>query len=65
MIAAVAVWRCGGLQRWSAVPLAAGLVLYIPQFAVSQPVRIAHGVLMMAGCWWLAWALTRRSGSLR
>jgi hypothetical protein len=65
VIAAVAVWRCGRLQRWSAVPLAAGLVLYVPQFAAAQAVRIAHGVLMMAGCWWLAWALTRRSGSLR
>jgi hypothetical protein len=65
VIAALAVWRCERLQRWSAVPLAAGLVLYIPQFAAGQSLRVAHGMLMMAGCWWLAWALTRRSGSLR
>ncbi len=65
VIAAVAVWRCERLQRWNAVPLAAGLVLYIPQFGAAQSVRIAHGVLMMGGCWWLGWALTRRSGSLR
>ena len=65
VIAAVAVWRSWGMQRWGAVPLACGVVLYIPQFAASQSVRIAHGLLMMAGCWWLAWALRRRSGLLR
>ncbi|HZE04582.1 MAG TPA: hypothetical protein VE127_05115 [Solirubrobacteraceae bacterium] len=60
VVAAVVVWRSGRLQRWGAVPLAAGLLLYIPQFAAAQPVRIAHGVLMLAGCSWLAWALARR-----
>jgi hypothetical protein len=59
VIAAVTVWRSECLQRWSAVPLACGVVLYIPQFAAPQAVRIAHGALMLAGCWWLAWATAR------
>jgi hypothetical protein len=59
VIAAVAVWRSECLQRWSAVPLACGLVLYIPQFAAPRAVRVAHGALMLAGCWWLAWANAR------
>jgi hypothetical protein len=65
VIAAVVVWRSKRLQRWGAVPLAVALLLYVPQFAASQPVRIAHGVLMLAGCWWLAWVLTRSLNSLR
>jgi hypothetical protein len=59
VIAAVAVWRSECLQPWRAVPFACGLVLYIPQFAAPQVVRIAHGALMLAGCWWLAWANAR------
>jgi hypothetical protein len=65
VIAAVAVWRSGRVPRWSAVPVATGVVLYIPQFAASQPVRIVHGLLMLVGCWWLAWALRSRVGSSR
>ncbi len=65
VVAAAAVWRSERLPRWGAIPLASGVVLYIPQFAASQPVRIAHGLLMTAGCWWLAWLLTRRLGSPR
>ena len=65
VIAAVAVWRSGGMPRWCAIPLACGVVLYIPQFAASQSVRIAHGLLMMAGCWWLARLLRPRLGAVR
>jgi hypothetical protein len=55
IVMARAVWRSGRLQRWSALPLAAGLLLYIPQFSAPQSIRIVHGMLMLAGCWWLAW----------
>jgi Protein of unknown function (DUF2568) len=41
ILVSVAVWHSGTLNRWSAVPLAAGLVLYIPQFSVPQALRIA------------------------
>jgi hypothetical protein len=54
-----AVWRSGRFNRWSGVPLAVGLVLYIPQFTGPQSVRVAHGLLMLAGCAWLGWELTK------
>jgi hypothetical protein len=55
-----AVWRSGRFHRWSGLPLAAGLVLYIPQFTGPQSVRVAHGLLMLAGCAWLGWELAKR-----
>lgn len=58
ILVALAVWRSGTLNRWSGVPLAAGLLLYIPQFSGPQALRIAHGALMLIGCCWLAWSLT-------
>jgi hypothetical protein len=57
VLVAAAVWRSGTLKRWSAVPLAAGLILYIPQFGGPQALRIVHGALMLIGCCWLAWSL--------
>ncbi len=57
IVLATAVWRSGSLHRWAGVPLAAGLALYIPQFTGPQAIRIAHGLLMLAGCWWLGWSL--------
>ncbi len=59
-LAASAVWAAkqpGG--RWTAMPLAVGVCLYLPQFAGPQPLRVAHGALMAVGCVWLAWALAR------
>jgi uncharacterized membrane protein YhaH (DUF805 family) len=54
IVAAVAAWRLGGLQRWGALVVATGLVLYIPQFFAGQPLRVAHGALLAAGCMALA-----------
>jgi hypothetical protein len=62
VLAALAVWRSGGaagLTRWAAVPFALGFALFIPQFYAPPAVRIAHGVLVGAGCAWLAWQLWR------
>lgn len=56
---AAAAWHSAVLPRWSAVPLAVVLALYIPQFAASQPVRVAHGVLLALACAWLARAALR------
>jgi hypothetical protein len=36
---------------------AAGFVLFLPQFFTPAPVRIAHGVLMLAGLVWLSFSL--------
>jgi len=60
---AIAIWRSGILSEWSGIPLAAGFALFIPQFYTSQPVRVGHGLLVMAGCWLMAWGLlNRRAG---
>lgn len=60
---AIAVWRSGTLTRWSCIPLAIGFALFIPQFFTPQPVRIGHGLLVMAGCWLMAWSvLNQRMG---
>ncbi|MEU0572546.1 hypothetical protein ABZ297_45075 [Nonomuraea sp. NPDC005983] len=59
IMAAVSVWRSGVLQKWSAVPLAAGFALFIPQFFGPYSLRIAHGALIAVGGVWLAIATWR------
>ncbi|MER6950925.1 hypothetical protein ABT294_43605 [Nonomuraea sp. NPDC000554] len=59
IMAAVSVWRSGVLQKWSAVPLAAGFALFIPQFFGPYSLRIAHGALIAVGGVWLAIAAWR------
>ena len=54
--AALAVRSSDILPSWSGLPLAAGLILFAPQFFAPPAVRIAHGVLMFVGCLILAWA---------
>ncbi|RXR26798.1 hypothetical protein EQW78_08230 [Oerskovia turbata] len=58
LLAAVAVWRGGLVPRWPGIPLATGMVLYLPQFFTPPAGRIAHGVLLAVGCWLVAWALS-------
>jgi hypothetical protein len=50
-----------GLPHWSGLPLAVGLALYIPQFFGTQPIWVAHGMLVATGCLSLAVALWRDS----
>ncbi|MEU7893068.1 hypothetical protein AB0B45_09385 [Nonomuraea sp. NPDC049152] len=60
IMTAVSVWRSGTLPAWSAVPLAVGFALFIPQFfAPVYAIRIAHGALIAVGGVWLAIALAR------
>lgn len=59
IMVAVAIWRTGALPRTSGILFAAGFALFLPQFFAPAPVRIAHGVLMLAGLLWLAVALWR------
>ena len=54
---AIAIWRSGRLARWSGIVLAIAFALYIPQFAAGQPLRVAHGVLILIGALILGWAL--------
>lgn len=57
ILSAIAIWRSGTISRWSGLPFALGFVLYIPQFFGSQPIRIAHGLLVALGCLWVAWSM--------
>jgi hypothetical protein len=59
VLGAVAVWRSGALLRWSAIPVAVGMAVYLPQFFAPPSLRGAHGVLVGAGCLVLAAALRR------
>lgn len=54
LLAAIAIWKSGRFPKWSGIPLALGIGLYIPQFFWTQPFRVAHGVLVAFGCLWLA-----------
>lgn len=55
-VGAVLAARTTGTGGWL---FAAGFVLFLPQFFTPAPVRIAHGVLLLAGCLWLAHSLWR------
>ena len=59
ILVAVAIWRSGTLPRTSGIVFAAGFALFLPQFFAPAPVRIAHGVVMLAGLAWLAIAMWR------
>jgi len=59
------VWHSTTLPKWSAIPLAAGFTLFIPQFFTPAPFRIAHGILIAAGCAWLAVELRRSTATPR
>ncbi|KOV79700.1 hypothetical protein [Nocardia sp. NRRL S-836] len=48
--------RRGTVPAWL---FAAGFALFLPQFFTPPAVRIAHGVLLLVGCGWLAWELSR------
>ncbi|RIX52089.1 hypothetical protein D3P08_14010 [Paenibacillus nanensis] len=61
MVAAAAVWRSRLLSKWSAIPIAVGFLLYLPQYLATQPVRVAHGLLITVGCLWLAASMWQRS----
>ena len=63
IIAAAAIWRSGRFSKWSGVPFAVAFALYIPQFFGSQPIRVAHGLLVAIGCVWIAADLWQESTS--
>ncbi len=60
---AVALWRTEA--RYAAVVFAAGFALFVPQFYLPPAARIAHGVLMLAGCVWLGLATHRQQAPAR
>jgi hypothetical protein len=60
VLAAVAIWKSGIHLKWSGFPFAIGILLYIPQFFWTQPLRVAQGLLVAIGCIWIAAVLWRR-----
>jgi hypothetical protein len=65
VMAAIAVWRSSTLPKWSGIPFALGFAMYIPQFFGTQPIRVAHGMLVAVGCLWMAAGLWQQSSQLR
>ena len=63
VLVAIAVWKSGRLIKWNGIPFAVAFALYLPQFFGTQPVRVAHGLLVAAGCLWLAIAMWPRRAS--
>lgn len=63
ILVATAIWKSNKLPKWSGVPFALGFVLYIPQYAASQPIRVAHGLLIAIGCIWIAAAMWQKSSA--
>lgn len=61
ILVAAAIWKSNDLPKWSGVPFALGFALYIPQYAASQPIRVAHGLLIAIGCIWIAAAMWQKS----
>ena len=59
VLAAVAIWRSRVLPRYGGVVFAVGFVLFLPQFFLPPPARIAHGLVLAAGLAVLAASLWR------
>ncbi|GAA2384225.1 hypothetical protein Cme02nite_66600 [Catellatospora methionotrophica] len=59
VMAAVAIARSGVLPRLSGALFAVGFAAFLPQFFTPAAVRVGHGLLVAAGCLWLATALWR------
>ena len=59
-MAVAAIMVAVRLRTVPAILFAAGFALFLPQFFTPPAVRIAHGVLMIVGCVWLAWDSARR-----
>ncbi len=63
IVLASAIWKSVILPKWSGIPLAIGLALYIPQLQgnpLIQAIRIGDGLLIAFGCAWIAKGISRR-----
>jgi hypothetical protein len=59
VLMAVAIARAGRIWGGSGVLAAVGLVTFLPQFYTPPAIRIAHGVVLGIGLFWLGLALWR------
>ncbi|MFD1952986.1 hypothetical protein ACFSL6_02045 [Paenibacillus thailandensis] len=62
---AIAVWKSRMTPKWSGLPLAAGFLLFLPQYMAGQPLRIVHGLLLATGCFWIAVVVWRQKQDRR
>lgn len=62
VLVAITVWRGSLLPRWSALPLAVTVTLYLPQFFAPPGARITHGILTAVAALWCA-AVVLRTGA--
>jgi hypothetical protein len=60
---AVCLYRSNPVRRWSGVPLALVMVLYLPQFAGPAAVRITYGIATCLACGYLAIGVTALGAS--
>lgn len=61
VLVALAMGRSERYAKWSGLPFALGMLLYVPQFFATQPLRVAHGILVATGCLWIAAELARQN----
>ncbi|UNK18399.1 hypothetical protein MNQ98_29030 [Paenibacillus sp. N3/727] len=57
VLAAIAIWKSRTMAKWSGIPFAFGILMYLPQFTGTQPIRVAHGLALAVGCFWIAYYL--------
>lgn len=62
ILVVMVIWKSGALPKWAGVLFTMGFLLYLPQFLGTQPLRVAHGVLVAAGCMGIAAGLWRLRG---
>jgi hypothetical protein len=63
ILVATAIWKANDFPKWSGIPFALGFALYIPQYVASQPIRVAHGLLIAVGCLWIAAGMWQTSSA--
>lgn len=63
IIAATAIWKSQTLAKWSGLPFALGFLLYLPQYMATQPLRVAHGLLIAISCAWIGWSMLKKDSA--
>ncbi|WP_309119350.1 hypothetical protein [Paenibacillus sp.] len=61
VITAIAIWKSRIMSPWSGIPFAFGILMYLPQFMGTQPIRVAHGVILAVGCVWIGAGVWRQN----
>lgn len=57
ILLAIGLWKSEYYPKFSGVPFALGIFLYLPQFFFEQPIRVIHGLVLAVGCILIAYVL--------